>query len=203
MIITDIKPSKKALSCVYIDGEYAMKLDTATLRENCIKVGTELDDEELKELIEKSEYKRAKEKALWLISGRDYSKKQLADKLRKDSSAETAEEVCERMEELGLVNDESYARRYASDLLNIKKLSKRGAMYKLMEKGIDRDLCEEILDEFEVDPVEQLVELIDKKYADKLDDEKGRRRTVAALQRLGYSWSDIKSALSEFEDDDW
>lgn len=201
MTVTDIKPAKKALSMLYIDGEYAMKLDTATLKENCIKVGTVLDDDELRELIEKSDYRRAKEKALWLISGKDYSKKQLADKLRKESSEETAQEVCERMEELGLVNDENYARRYAHDLLYLKKMSKRGAKYKLMEKGIDRDLCEEILDDFEVDPVDQLVELIDRKYADKLDDEKGRRRTIAALQRLGYGWGDIKSALREFEEE--
>ena len=105
------------------------------------------------------------------------------------------------MEELGLVNDENYARRLAHDLIYLKKLSVRGAKYKLMEKGIDRELCEEILEEFDVDPVEQLVELIERKYADKLDDEKGRRRTVAALQRLGYSWGDIKSALAEFEED--
>ncbi|MDE7389980.1 MAG: recombination regulator RecX [Lachnospiraceae bacterium] len=201
MTVTDIKPAKKALSMLYIDGEYAMKLDTATLKENCVKVGTVLDDGELKELIEKSDYRRAKEKALWLISGKDYSKKQLADKLRKESSEETAQEVCERMEELGLVNDENYARRYAHDLLYLKKMSKRGAKYKLMEKGIDRDLCEEILDDFEVDPVDQLVELIDRKYADKLDDEKGRRRTIAALQRLGYGWGDIKSALRAFEEE--
>ena len=201
MIITDLKPVKKSLSLVYIDGEYAMKLDTATLAENGITVGYTLDDDELKELIEKSDYRRAKEKALYLISGRDYSKKQLMDKIKKDSSEETAEEVCERMEELGLVNDENYARRLAHDLIYLKKLSVRGAKYKLMEKGIDRELCDEILEEFEVDPVEQLTELIERKYADKLDDEKGRRRTIAALQRLGYSWSDIKSALAEYEND--
>ena len=201
MIITDLKPVKKSLSLVYIDGEYAMKLDTATLAENGIIVGYTLDDDELKELIEKSDYRRAKEKALYLISGRDYSKKQLMDKIKKDSSEETAEEVCERMEELGLLNDENYARRLAHDLIYLKKLSVKGAKYKLMEKGIDRELCEEILEEFDVDPVEQLVELIERKYADKLDDEKGRRRTIAALQRLGYSWSDIKSALAEYEND--
>ena len=200
MRITDLKPVKKSLSLVYIDGEYAMKLDTAALAENGITVGCALDDEELKELIEKSNYRRAREKALYLISGRDYSKKQLMDKIKKDSSEETAEEVCERMEELGLVNDENYARRLAHDLIYLKKLSVKGAKYKLMEKGIDRELCDEILEEFEVDPVEQLTEIIEKKYADKLDDEKGRRRTVAALQRLGYSWSDIKSALAEFEE---
>lgn len=201
MVITEIKPARKSLSILYIDGEYAMKLDTKVLQENCIKAGTQLDDDELKELIEKSEYKRAKEKALWLLSGKDYSKKDLKDKLQKDSSASVAEEVCERMEELGLVNDENYARRYANDLINIKKISKRAAMYKLIAKGIDKDICEEILEELEVDPVEQLVELIEKKYANKLDDEKGVRRTVAALQRLGFSWSDIKTALAEFDVD--
>ena len=67
-----------------------------------------------------------------------------------------------------------------------------------MEKGISRDVCESVLDEFEVDPTEQIVQLIEKKYKNKLQDEKDRRRTVAALQRMGYSWSDIKDALESF-----
>ena len=77
-------------------------------------------------------------------------------------------------------------------------MSKRGALYKLTEKGIERELAQEILDEFDVDPVEQLTEFIERKYAGKLEDEKDRRRTVAALGRLGYSWSDIKEALDRF-----
>ena len=87
-----------------------------------------------------------------------------------------------------------------NDLLYIKRMSVRGAMYKLIEKGIDKETAQSVLDEFEIDPVEQLTELIGRKYADKLEDEKDRRRTVAALQRLGYSWPDIKAALMEFEE---
>ena len=198
MTVTDIRPARKKLCSVYIDGEFAMKLDAAVLEENCIKPGTQLDDERLHELIKESEYRRAKEKALWLLSGRDYSSGGLYSKLLKEASPETAQSVVERMEELDLVGDEDYARRLSHDLLYIKKMSKRGALYKLMEKGIDRELAEEVLDEFDVDPVEQITELIERKYADKLADEKDRRRTVAALQRLGYSWSDIKEALAEF-----
>ncbi len=200
MIITAINPARKQLSSVYIDGEYAMKLDTQVLEEKCIGVGTQLDDNELHELIKLSDYKRAKEKALWLLSGRDYSSGQLAQKLYKEAGSETVSEVIGRMEELGLVNDESYARRLAHDLLYIKRMSVRGAMYKLIEKGIDKETAQSVLDEFEIDPVEQLTELIGRKYADKLEDEKDRRRTVAALQRLGYSWPDIKAALMEFEE---
>lgn len=203
MTITDLKAVKKGLSLVYIDGELAVKLDTVVLAENGIRVGCRLDDEQLRELIEKSEYKRAKEKALWLLSGKDYSRKQLEFKLRRESSEDTAEEVCGRMEELGLINDENYARRLAHDLIYLKKMSPRGARFKLMEKGISRELCDEILDEFDVDPVEQIVEIIERKYADKLGDEKGRRRTYAALQRLGYGSGDIMSALAEFEEEEF
>ena len=199
MTITDIQPSRKGMSRVYIDGEFAVSLDTRALKENAVTVGMDIDDEELKELIDKCGYRRAKEKALWLLSGKDYSRRDLFDKLVKESDEDTAEEICTRMEELGLIDDEKYARRLAHDLFYLKKLSRRGVVYKLMEKGIDKELCEEIADEFDVDPVEQLVELIERKYADKLDDEKGRRRTIAALQRLGYGWGDIKSALDEFE----
>ena len=56
------------LSAVYIDGEYAMNLDTRVLLENRVDVGNELDDEALRELIDLSNERRAKEKALWLIS---------------------------------------------------------------------------------------------------------------------------------------
>ena len=200
MIITDIKPARKKLCSVYIDGEYAMKLDAQTLDENCIGVGTTLDDERLHEIIKESEYRRAKERALWLLSSHDHSSGALAEKLRREASEETVEAVVARMEELGLINDEDYARRLAHDLLYIKKMSARGALYKLMEKGVDKELAQSVLEEFDVDPVEQIAELIERKYAEKLGDEKSLRRTVAALQRLGYSWGDIKSALERFEE---
>ena len=32
-----------------------------------------------------------------------------------------------------------------------------------------------------------------------MSDEKGVKRTIATLQRLGYGWSDIKSALRQAE----
>lgn len=75
MKITDIVPARKKLCSVYIDGEYAMKLDAQVLAENVVKPGAELDDEQLHELIMLSDRKRSKERALWLLSGRDYSRK--------------------------------------------------------------------------------------------------------------------------------
>ena len=199
MKITEIRPRRKGLSALFIDGEFAMALDTQTLLEQRIDVGKELDDEELHELITLSNERRAKEKALWLISYRSHSKKELRDKIRRTCDAEAADKAVERMEELGLVNDEDFARRYAEQLLYGKRLSKRAAFYELRRKGIDQATAEEVLAELDVDVHEQIRALIEKKYRN-INDEKIRRRAVAALQRLGYGWEDIKAVLEEYAD---
>lgn len=199
MKITGIQPRRKSMSAVYIDGEFAMNLDTQTLIENRFDVGMEIDDEELHEIINLSNERRAKEKALWLISYRSHSKKELTDKIRRTCDAESAEKAVERMEELGLINDEDFAKSYANKLIFSKRMSKRAAGYELARKGIDKQMIEIVLEEIEVDYREQIREIIDRKYKN-INDEKIRRRAVAALQRLGYGWDDIKDVLCEYEE---
>lgn len=200
MTITAIEPKRKGLSALYIDGEFALKVDTETIFAHRIDVGDEIDDQTLKELIDSSDIKRAKDKAMWLISYRDYARKELIDKVSKDSSRDAAVKAVNRLEELGLINDERFARRYASDLLNIKHLSPIGTKRKLMEKGIERELAEAVIDELDCDIDENITTVIDRKYAKNLSDEKGRRRCINGLMRLGYSYSDIRSALNRYTD---
>ncbi len=202
MTITAIKPQKKGLSALYIDGEFALKLDTETLLAHRVDVGSEIDDDKLKELIESSDIKRAKNKAMWLVSYRDYSKRELIEKVKKDSSLSAATLAVERLEELSLVNDERYATRYASDLIKLKRYSKSGAIRKLIEKGIDKELAQDAVDSVECDTDENIRAIIDKKYAKNLFDEKGKRRCVNGLLRLGYSYHDIKSVLNQYTDTD-
>ena len=197
MKITDIRPRRKGLSAVYIDGEYALSLDPQTLLEHRIDIGREFDDEELHDLIESSNERRAKEKALWLISYRSHSKKELRDKISRTCDRQSAEKAVERMEELGLVNDRDYAERCAQTLIFTKHMSKRGAAMELRRKGIESEIINEVLDDIEVDEREQIQAVIERKYP-KIDDEKIRRRAVAALQRLGYGWEDIKAVIESF-----
>ncbi len=202
MLITAIEPRRKAMSALYIDGEYAMNLDTRTLIENRFDVGKEIDDEDLHEIIKLSNERRAKEKALWLISYRDHSKKELEDKIKRTCDEESAEKAVKRMEELGLVNDTVYAERYARKLLFSKHMSKNAALFELTRKGIDRETAENTLENTEVDVHEQIRAVIDKKYKN-LNDEKIKRRAVSALQRLGYRWDDIRSVINEYIEEDY
>lgn len=196
MLISAVEPWKKSMSAVYIDGEYAVTLDTMTLIKNHIKAGAEISDEELHSLIQQSEKQRANEKALNLITYRDHSKKELKEKLSRTYSAETAEEIAEKMQEAGLVNDEEYARKYADELLRKKHMSMRGIEFKLREKGISSEIIQIIKEELEFDPVSEIQQVLAKKYPTYAQDEKVKKRAIAALQRLGWSWSNIKNAMN-------
>lgn len=200
MQITAIEPRRKGLSALYIDGELAMKLDTEVLIAQRFDVGREITDEELRECLIASELKRCKDKAMWLISFRDHSRRELVDKLRRDYSEDCCEQTADRMVELGLIDDERFARRYSADLINLKHLSYRGVRQKLAEKGISRELIDEVTGESEIDEEQQIRTIIDKKYSRVMNDEKGRRRVYNALMRLGFSYRDIKSVMAEYTD---
>ena len=185
MLISAVEPWKKSMSAVYIDGEYAVTLDTMTLIKNHIQAGAEISDEELHSLIQQSEKQRANEKAL------------NQEKLSRTYSEETAEEIAEKMQEAGLVNDEEYARKYAEELLRKKHMSMRGIEFRLREKGISPEIIQIISKELECDPAAEIQQVLAKKYPSYLQDEKIKKRAIAALQRLGWSWSDIKNAMQE------
>lgn len=201
MRITAIVPGRKTRSAVYVDGVYITSLDNEVIRGEHLCENDEIEQERLDEMIFKSDLRRAKEKALNLLSFRSYTRHTLIEKLIKFFPEEAAEAAADRMEELDLINDEKYAARYAEELVLSKRLSKRAALYKMLQKGLDREICEAALEDVEADPIEQITALLEKKYARQLSDEKGRRRAFAALQRMGYSFADIREAVENFTED--
>ena len=202
MLITAAEERKKGMTALYIDGEYAVSVDTMTLASSGFRTGSEITDDELYELLEASRISRAKEKALYLIEYRSRTEKELRDKLVPLFGENAADAAIERLDQLGLINDEKYAREYAEQLITKKHFSRERALFELLKKGIDRDTAEEVLDELEEDPCDQIKALLETKFARSLGDEKGRNRTINALRGMGYRWYDIKEAMSEYYDDD-
>lgn len=200
MELTAIEPRRHRLVQLYLDGEAAVKLDAATAQEARLRVGMELDDEELHEMLQKSDAARAKEKALYLLEHRPHAKRELERKLSRTVGEEAAQAAADRMEELGLVDDADYAARLAQELAR-KGYAFSRTVQELVRRGVDRELAQEAAREASPDPEEAIRRLIQRKYERRLGDEKGRRQTAAVLQRLGYRWEEIRSALREFDGD--
>ena len=134
---------------------------------------------------------------LRMLSYGDNSRRELTRKLvSKGHKPEYAEAALNKLEEYGYINDLRYAQYMVDRLSQTKKMSKRGIRSELLQKGVNRDIVEQILEETEFDPVEDITALIQKKYVRYLDSEKGIKKIISALQRLGYGWSDIQAALN-------
>ena len=200
-----IKEGKAKKIHIYIDEEYRATVDSDYWYSEKYRNYKEINEEELTELLNSVSFRRAYNKGLDFLSRRPYGTKELIKKLcEKGHEKEFAEKACERLLELGLLNDEEYARILANDLLERKNYSIKRIKQELGFRGISREIIENTVDLLDNDPVPRIIILIKKKYINKINDEKGRKRTVDALLRLGYSYSDIKSALNsitDFEDE--
>ncbi|MBE6804739.1 MAG: regulatory protein RecX [Ruminococcaceae bacterium] len=200
-----IKEGKAKKIHIYIDEEYRATVDSDYWYSEKFRNYKEINEEELTELLNAVSFRRAYNKGLDFLSRRPYGTKELVKKLcEKGHEKEFAEKACDRLLELGLLNDEEYSRILANDLLDRKNYSIKRIKQELAFRGINREIIENTVDLLDNDPVSRIIILIKKKYINKISDEKGRKRTIDALLRLGYSYSDIKSALnsvSDFEDE--
>lgn len=162
-----------------------------------IKPDTELSLDEIKELVLVSECFRAKEKAVWYLSKGDLSEKGLYDKLRKNFSEKASAFALQQMVKRGYIDD----RRYAENLLRIlteRKVSSRAAVGKMLEKGVPMTIIKEVSEGTRNTDAERAEALLLTKYKNKMSNEDDLRRTVAALMRRGFVYSDIKTALNMF-----
>ncbi|NLD29036.1 MAG: regulatory protein RecX [Clostridiales bacterium] len=210
------KPGKGEKIHLSLDGEYIATVNADYWFTCGIKSGSEVTPEQLEELLTESARRKMMNKALDLLSMRDYSRRELSDKLvtkawekkeQKDmdlgSLKQQASDICDRLEELGLLNEERFARSYVDELIRRKHLSKSGLKTALIQKGVQRDIIETVLEEVDIDPVEQVRELLATKFKNRdFSDEKQKTRTVNALLRLGYRYNEIHAAMGEWLEDE-
>ena len=149
-------------------------------------------------LLTASQNRRAREYALYLLSLRDYSEKELCRKLREKGYAEEAINIAARMSELGLVNDEVYARRLARDCRVRKLYAHRRAVQEVVAHGILREVAQyavEAVDETEnLTDLQQALALLEKKRYTVSATPAERQRGTALLMRYGYDGSTVREA---------
>lgn len=193
-----VQQGKKDKIHILIDGEYTTTVDSLYFSTCGYRDGQEMDEEELELFLAAINVRRAFNKAANLLSYRDHSEKEILMKLRTAGFAdESSQAAINRLRELRMLNDERFAEIYANELCRRKKFSRRRILQELSLKGIDRETAENAVDSLDIEANQCIIELLQTKFRGKFSDDKGKQRTVAALVRMGYSYSDIRSAMSE------
>lgn len=195
MILT-YKKGKGDKIHILVDGEYFTTVDEIYFGSLYLKNGQEIDSEQLCKLKGVTDVRRAYNYAVSLLSRRDHSYAELLRKLTAKGFKNGAQEALMRLQAQGYIDDERFAQMYVSELITFKNYGKHRIEQELYKKGIDRSIIKEAVENAEF-PDDRLTDIIKRKYIRYLSDEKGVHKTVNALLRLGYSYGDIRDALSE------
>lgn len=199
MRVTDVQPQRvyRGRVNVFIDDEYRFSMDEVDALVLGIKIGRELDEEDINECLFKSQYAKAKDKALDMLSRKSASRKMIFDYLKKKDYDETVvQAVCDELEELGYIDDFSYAMIFAEYAAE-KVWGERRVRYELAKNGIDANTIEDVICSSHRITAEELAEKIAYKYrATDLKDIKSRQKIQRYYASHGFDFGIISSAIN-------
>ncbi|MBD5477460.1 MAG: regulatory protein RecX [Lachnospiraceae bacterium] len=200
MLVTQISEVSKSRCRVYLDGQFAFVLYKGELRRFHIKVDEELSEESYREIMTEILPKRAKMRSMNLLQSRDYTRRQLADKLEQgDYPQECIEEAIAYVESYGYIDDKRYARDFIE--YNLASKSRTHIETDLMRKGIGKETIREAFEELDDLGVQQdeLALACDllrkKKYCADTATGQEQQKMYGFLYRRGFRHDTISKAL--------
>ncbi len=161
--------------------------------------GMELDTEAYERLSRACDYFRAREKAAMLLSARPMSSGELRQKLKeKGVCEEDADKAAEWLEGLGVLNDAEYAsmvaRHYAGKGYGAGRIRNE-----LFKRRVPRSLWDDAIEEMP-DGSDNIDKFISSKLKGSDIDDREKKKLIGALRRRGFSWDEIKSAITRYAD---
>lgn len=200
MIITLVEEVSKSRCRIYVDGEFAFVLYKGELRLYGIRQDAHITEESYQEIMTKVLPKRAKMRAMNLLKSREYTEKQLHDKLRDGGYPESViSQALEYVASYHYTDDLRYAVTYITD--HESSRSRRRIEQDLLGKGIAKHTLSEAWLKWEEQGGFQnesvmIAELLKKRGfdADRAD-RKEVMKTYAFLMRKGFSPDAIRKAL--------
>lgn len=201
MKIVKLSPSKKIKGkyFLYFQDDTVFSVGEQEILDFALTVGRELTMEEAERLESLGNLSLLKNKAYNLLSRKPMSTADLGKKLQDwEASPQEIEEITQRFLELQLLDDEEYSKILARHHHN-KGYGRKKIEQELYRHGISRELWEDAIAPLE--PKEDVLEkFINQRLKGDNTDPKKLKKVSDALARRGFSWSEIKEALSRYDE---
>lgn len=203
--ITGVEKYKGSTYMIEFEDREPEFINVEIVRQFNLKAGASLPESAWEQVKSENEYRKARERALYLLDYRDYSYIELFHKLEKNYSEETCYRVMDKMAELGTIDDRRYARGLARHYVEVKKCGRYKAFQQMKLKGLTNEIINDALDEFEEGTYDRLKELAEKKIGRYLGTDNGMSKFKNYLVRQGYSYGLVKEVvddvMAEYEDE--
>ena len=205
MTVTKIEPLSKTRYKVYLDGQFAFTLYKGELSRYHIAEDNRID-EEVYDILRKLVIKRAKLRAMHLLSDMGRTESQLRTKLKQGGYPDEAvEEAIRYVKSFGYINDAEYVRSFIDS--RKEKKSKKEIYAALKQKGVDSDIIEQVFEEMDYgeEDSRQAIEALMRKrnYNPDSADLKEKQKLMGYLMRKGFRYEEVNSVLNSADSDIW
>lgn len=198
-LVTDIKELSGRRRLIFINYEPAFALYTSEIRKYAIKKNMILPIDVYQKLLTEIFDKRATARAMNLLQAKDYSKKELTDRLVKDYYPQSSiSHALEYVEKFGYVDDSRYANNYVQFKATSK--SRKQIVLFLQKKGIAQDVIDGACDRYYEQNTDAELDMILTQMRKKMSgiqefSYEDRMKLMGSFYRKGFHADMIKKAL--------
>lgn len=108
--------------------------------------------------------------------------------------------IVEFLQEEGFINDERYCRSYVKSKLNLKKWGVNKIRLSLFEKGINKEIIDNVISEIDKDSYkEELLNLLKNKKIDETDPYKRKAKLIRYAVSKGYSLNEVMETVDKLK----
>lgn len=199
MTVTHLEKLTRSKVRVEIDEELRFVLPAFDAAKLGLDDGKVLSEAEFEQIYDEYVLKRAKQKVLSLLERRDYTEKELRDKLMLAGfPADAVDGAISYVENYYYIDDERYARNFLEYRASGKS---RQAVYQtLAAKGIDTEKIREFMEDADMDDTENIRRIFRQKFGDTTELSREKKQKIFNyFLRKGYKYNDISSVLKDFD----
>lgn len=200
--ITAIEPQKRRprRRSIFVNGEFAAGVDQEVVLTLGLKVGQQVDEVRLKEMLRAEEVRKGREDALNLLSFRSRSENELERRLKlKGYEEDVIGDVLAGLKRVDLVNDEKFADDWIRNRMASRPMGRTRLSWELRQKGLSSELIDAALENMDEEREYQTALALARSKMDgqKSDIRAEKRRVGTFLQRRGFGWSIVSRVLDE------
>ncbi len=203
-IITAIKPQKRKEGKfnLFLEGRFAFSLPLEVVVREGLKENQEIAEEKVATLIKESDFSSIFDKVLKFLSFRPRSEFEIKEYLlKKNVGEETLRLVMQKLKQVGLVNDEAFAKWWIEQRSVFRPTGLRLVKYELRRKGVAEEIISLLLAEARPKAADALLaeKLIEKKLArlKNLPENELKQKLYTSLSQRGFALEVIEEAVAK------
>lgn len=178
--VTGLKPQKNNKRVnVYLDNKFGFGIDLDNLVKFGIKTDAVYSNEEITKIVYEAEFHKSFEKLLRFAMTRPRSEKEVADWFKRKKVHESMQEkLIAKIRKLDLLDDTKFAKWWIEQRLTFRQKSIRMLKMELVQKGIEKEIINNVLADTDIDELTLAKNLVKKKQArwDRLDPQTRKKK---------------------------